>query len=411
MIARVLLTSAGNAPSNNTARSLRAGSASVFIVGCNSDQFVLKKSAADRNYVIPPAGHPRWVRSLQHIVETEAIQLILPTVDDDVAALSRARKRLDRQLFLPGAALLETCQDKYRLIVHLRDHGIAAPATLPVEDLKGVAAIFKRLGPRRPLWCRVRTGAGALGALPVRTPEQARSWIRYWNEMRGVAVDSFILSEFLPGRDFGCQSLWKDGALVLIKTYERLSYLGTGSRPAQVSSVAALAKTVRAPSVVDVCTKAIKLLDPHASGVFSVDLKEDAEGRPCITEINAGRFSSATNIFDLAGEHNMAAMFVRLAAGERIALRQTYDAAEDWYMLRDIDSPPRMFHVSEFFDNVQDACALSCHDGKARRMSDGKLHDQRIEALRPHLHPDRGHRQEPENAGTAARLQDRVGQV
>jgi carbamoyl-phosphate synthase large subunit len=229
--------------------------------------------------------------------------------------------------------------------------------------------------------------------------------------MRGVAVDSFILSEFLPGRDFGCQSLWKDGELVLIKTYERLSYLGTGSRPAQVSSVAALAKTIRDPRVADVCAKAIKLLDPHASGVFSVDLKEDAEGRPCITEINAGRFSSATNVFDLAGEHNMAAMFVRLAAGERIALRQAYDAVEDWYMLRDIDSPPRMFHASEFFDNVQDGWELpSAHDVKARR-NHGKHRHQTNEEKRPDLHPDRGYRQERANARAAARLQDRVGQI
>jgi carbamoyl-phosphate synthase large subunit len=411
MTARVLLTSAGNAPSNNLARSLRAGSTPVFIAGCNSDQFALKKSAADRNYVIPPAGHPHWVRSLRRIVDAEAIQLILPTVDADVADLSRARRQLQRQLFLPNAALLETCQDKYALIKHLRAHGIDAPETFPVDALKDVAGIFKRLK-GGPVWCRVRTGAGALGALPVRTPEQARSWIRYWNEMRGIPVDAFTLSEFLPGRDFGCQSLWRDGELVLIKTYERLSYLGTGSRPAEISSVAALAKAVRDQRVVDVCTQAVEHLDPRASGVFSIDLKENAEGRPCVTEINAGRFSSATNIFDLAGEHNMAALFVRLAAGERIALRQTYDAVDDWYMLRDIDSPPRVFHVSEFFDNVQDAWeSPRSHDVKGRRKAHGKLHRQPIDEIRSHLHQDRGYRQESIDTGIAARLQSRDSQV
>jgi carbamoyl-phosphate synthase large subunit len=411
MTARVLLTSAGNAPSNNLARSLRAGVTPVFIVGCNSDQFALKKSAADRNYTIPPAEHPHWLRSLRRIIDTEAVQLILPTVDADVADLSRARKQLQQQLFLPSAALLATCQDKYALTARLREHGIDAPETVPVNALTDVGAIFRQLK-GRPLWCRVRTGAGALGALPVRTPDQARSWMRYWNEMRDVPVDAFTLSEFLPGRDFGCQSLWRDGELVLIKTYERLSYLGTGSRPAEISSVAALAKAIRDPRVVDVCAKAIKHLDPRASGVFSVDLKENAEGRPCITEINAGRFSSATNIFDLAGEHNMAALFVGLAAGEPIVLREAYDAVEDWYMLRDIDSPPRMFHVSEFFENVQDAWETPRpHDVKNRRKPHGKLHRQSNEKIRPHLHQDRGHRQEPADAGTSPRLQNRVGQV
>lgn len=202
------------------------------------------------------------------------------------------------------------------------------------------------------MWCRVRSGAGALGALPVRTPEQARSWIRYWKEMRGVPVTAFVLSEYLPGRDFGCQSVWKDGRLVLIKTYERLSYIGMGSQPAQVSSVAALAKTVVESKVVDTCVRAIKLLDAKVSGIFSVDLKEDARGIPCITEIGVGRFSSATNIFDLVGKHNMAKTFVQLARGAPVKIEDSYDAVLDWYMLRDLDGPPRIFHASQFSDNI-----------------------------------------------------------
>jgi carbamoyl-phosphate synthase large subunit len=367
MTARVLVTSAGNTASNNFVRSLRAHSEPIFIVGYHDDQFVLKNSSADRNYLIPPAGHPQWLRTLRHVLEVEAVQVIVPTVDEDVIALSHMRKQLDRYLYLPSKSLLETCQDKYHLISLLQGHGLNVPATFPVQDPKDITRIFRKLGGRRPLWCRVRTGAGALGALPVQTPEQARSWIQYWREMRGVAANSFILSEYLPGRDFGCQSIWKDGELLLIKTYERLSYLGTGNRPAEISSVAALAKTVVERKVVDVCARAIRSLDVRVSGVFSVDLKEDVRGIPCITEINAGRFSSATNIFDLVGKHNMAVTFVRLACGEPIELREEYDAVEDWYMLRDIDSPPRIFHVSEFFDNIEDTWQVLGTRGSTKR--------------------------------------------
>ncbi|WP_156918164.1 hypothetical protein [Bradyrhizobium sp. Cp5.3] len=353
MAARLLFTNAGHAPSNNLARSLRRGAEPVFIVGCNDDQFTLKKSDADRHYLVPPVDHPEWSQALRWIVETERLDLIVPTVDSDPDSLSRVRKQLSEYLFLPPTSVLEICRDKYRLNALLRDNGVDAPASHQVKDLRHITKIFQELRGGRPLWCRVRDGAGALGALPVRTPEQARSWIRYWKEMRGVPVSSFMLSEYLPGRDFGCQSLWKDGELVLIKTYERLSYLGTGSQPAQVSSVAALAKTVFEPKVVDTCTRAIRLLDAKVSGVFSVDLKENARGVPCITEINAGRFSSATNIFDLVGKHNMAASFVRLAQGVPVDIEDTYDAAPDWYMLRGIDGAPCIFHASEFSDNIR----------------------------------------------------------
>jgi carbamoyl-phosphate synthase large subunit len=321
--------------------------------------------------LIPPAGHPQWVRALRHVLDAEAIQLIIPTVDADVTVLSHSRNRLHRYLFLPSASLLDACQDKYKLIARLSEQGLDVPATCPVEDPKDITDIFRQLGRTRPLWCRVRTGAGALGALPVQTPEQARSWIRYWGEMRGVSASSFILSEYLPGRDFGCQSLWKDGELILVKTYERLSYLGIGSQPAEISSVAALAKTVAEPRVADTCVKAIRSLDERASGIFSADLKENAKGVPCITEINAGRFSSATNIFDLVGKYNMATTFVQLAGGDSVGLRQVYDAVEDWYMLRDIDGFPRLFPASEFFDNIEDTWQASLGSdptGYQRRM-------------------------------------------
>ena len=91
------------------------------------------------------------------------------------------------------------------------------------------------------------------------------------------------------------------------------------------------------------------------SGIFSTDLKENAAGIPCITEINAGRFSSATNIFDFTGKHNMAVTYVRLARGEPPDMVGEYDVSEDHYMLRDIDALPRMFRAEEFFDAVEDA--------------------------------------------------------
>jgi len=132
-----------------------------------------------------------------------------------------------------------------------------------VTSLAGLEAVFARLPRRAPVWCRVRSGSGSMGALPVKRPEQARSWIAYWNEMRGVPAASFILSEYLPGRDFSCQGVWKDGTLILVKTAERLSYFGGGNNPSGTSSVSQLAKTVFAPRVVEVCVAAIRAIGPE----------------------------------------------------------------------------------------------------------------------------------------------------
>jgi carbamoyl-phosphate synthase large subunit len=356
---RLLVTSAGTGGSNNLIRSLQAGDPSLEIVGCHDDPFILKKSLADRKYLIPTSRRSRWARALRHIIGTEEIDLVIPTTDADVLEVSRIRDALRHRgrdrVFLPRPAAIKRCQDKYHLARFLRVRGLPAPATYPVRNLKRIDDTFRRLGRHSRVWCRIRRGTGSLGAIPVKSPEQARSWIEYWREMRGVPPTSFALSEYLPGRDLGCQSLWKDGRLVLIKTYERLSYLGTGSQPSQISSVAALAKTVVEPRVVETCRKAVAALDRKASGIFSIDLREDARGVACITEVNVGRFSSATTIFDLAGKYNMAVTFVLLALGEVVDVRKAYDAVEDFYMLRDLDAPPDIFHADDFFDGIRDA--------------------------------------------------------
>jgi carbamoyl-phosphate synthase large subunit len=74
-----------------------------------------------------------------------------------------------------------------------------------------------------------------------------------------------------------------------------------------------------------------------------------------VTEINAGRFSSTTNLLDLTGKHNMTAVYLRAARGERVELEDEYDVAEYHYLLRDIDAPPRILREEEFFDGVTDA--------------------------------------------------------
>lgn len=355
MSARLLVTSAGSGASGNLVRSLRAGHPALTIVGCHDDQFILKNSAADRSYLVPPLSHPGWVRAVRRIADAEKIELVIPTSDADVAALSRARRRLPGRLFLPRTATVERCGDKYRLTEWLRARGVPAPRTVRVTDLRHLERIFERLGSPARAWCRIRAGAGSRGATPVAGPDQARSWIGYWRDMRGVAVSAFTLSEYLPGRDLGCQSVWKDGRLALVKTYERLSYLGSASQPSEVSAVGALTKTVCEPGVVETALRAIRAVDRRASGVFAVDLKEDADGVPRVTEINAGRFTSSTNLLDLTGKHNMTAVYLRLARGERVDLHEEYEGTEHHYMLRDLDVVPRVFHADEFFDGVEDA--------------------------------------------------------
>ena len=351
----VLITRAGTGAANNLIRSLRAGDRDLTIIGCHHDRFPLRKSAADTNYLVHTSSHPAFAASLRRVVEGARIDLIIPTTDADVGTLADLADSLECRLFLPQRSVIELCQDKHDLAAFLRACNIPAPLTHAVPSLDGVDEIFQRLAPPVPLWCRVRAGSGALGATPVHSSRQARDWIRWWGEIGAIPAGSFTLSTYLPGRSFSAQSLWKDGRMVVVKTFERLSPFVGGGQPSGVSSVAALARTVREPHIARICTAAIRALDEHASGVYCFDLKGDRDGTPCITEINAGRFSMSTNLYDLAGKHNMATLAVRLALDEPVDIQDEYDATDDYYMVRDGDTVPGVFHADDLFEAFHDA--------------------------------------------------------
>jgi predicted ATP-grasp superfamily ATP-dependent carboligase len=344
---RVLVPGAGSGQSNNLIRGLRAADPGLVIVGIHHDRFTLTQSPADSNFVVPAPGHARLPDALCQLVDRQRIDLLIPTRDWEVALLVSLAPRLRGRLFLPEADVVTLCQDKQRLGAVLEAEGLPVPRTYPITKLDDVGTVFERFPGAATLWCRSRFGADSRAATPVRTPEQARGWIAYWNDIRGLPVDSFTLSEYLPGRDYACQSLWRDGELLLVKTYERLDYLGGYSRPSGVASQSSLAKNVVEPGVVEASARAVRRIAPHASGAFDVDLKARADGTPAITEINAGRFLSSQPIFDFTGVHNMTRVYLQLAFGEPVDLHEVYDAAAGWYMVRDFDALPGIVHEDD----------------------------------------------------------------
>jgi len=346
----VLILEAGHAPGNNLIRSLKAGDPSLVIIGCGESPFFLNKSPAERNYVLP-LSTSAYAAALRRIVETERIDLIIATTDADVLRLACLRGTLRRRAFLPARSVIERCQDKYALTVFLGERGIPVPRTHLITGARKVEELFQRFGSPSTLWCRIRAGSGSAGAIPVRSPEQVRAWLAVWAGMRSLPPEAFTLSEYLPGRDYCVQCIWNKGELVLAKMAERITYLDNGS-PSGQSSMPALAKTVFDPYVIDVCARAIRALHARVSGVFFVDLKENERGDPCITEINAGRFATMTNIHDLAGKHNMAVTYVRVALGKRVRIPNAFDFAEGFYLVRSFDTLPAMVRKEELFTKV-----------------------------------------------------------
>lgn len=362
MSRRILITRAGTGACNNLMASLRHDDPSIVLIGCNADRFVLKLSLAERNFLTAPpdpeGGESRaFDRALRAIIRRANVDFVIPGDDADALLLAQLHERepLPCRTFLPSAKTIALCHDKYSLYLRFRRRRIPVAATISITDRASLKRAWRSLAPRELAWCRARYGCASLGATKVRDPDQAWHWISYWNTMRGVPVEHFTLSEFLPGRDYNVQGIWFEGRLVLIKMFERLSYLNAVQHPSGMGSMPSLAKTVWEPAAIAACESAMRAVDTRAHGIFFFDLKENEAGIPCVTEINASRFATLTNFHDLVGRYNMAGVYARLGCGEAVDIATPYDHSGDYYCVREVDTVAGMFSESELFENIERA--------------------------------------------------------
>jgi biotin carboxylase len=341
---RILVTGAGGNAARNFIASLRMAPEPFYIVGTDTDTFHLACTDADASYVIPRCDEPGYDEALLSIVALERVSLIHPQPDPEVLWLSERRDRFPGLLALPDHSDVVACHDKMHSNRLLTAAGVPAPrsvrvhAHLDFEDT--VDALMGRSG---KVWVRAIRGAGSKAALPVTTGSQAFNWIRYWTANRSCASTDFMLSTFLPGREYAFQSLWYDGELVTSMARERTEYLFGNLMPSGQSSSPSVARTVHSTEVNEVATRAVQAICPRPHGVYCVDLKENDNGTPSVTEINAGRFFTTSNFFAAAGS-NMPYFHMRLAFGQRVDGLPLYNACEpDLYWVRGVDRKPHLF--------------------------------------------------------------------
>jgi len=352
----ILVTDAGSATSNNLIRGLRRAKEDYYIIGTNIDTYSISTSIADKNYKIPRVDSGKdFNLTIRKIIDKEKIDLLIPNSDIEVGALGKNLEQLSVKTLLPSSGAIELCQDKFSLHKFLHKHGHKTAKTYIIKNLNEIEKLFDQLPNNEKLWCRMRIGSGSRGSLPVNKPEQVRFWVKYWNEMRGVPIDYFTLSEFLPGPDYAFQSLWYKGELVCAKTCQRLTYLYGSILPGGTSSTPKIGKLTNSKKVNSTCYKAIKDIDQNATGMFCVDLKEAADGTPYITEINIGRFFTISPAFNNVGKFNMAELFVNLAFGDEVNVPYDQKYSDignaDNYLVREFDSEPLVLSSEQINNN------------------------------------------------------------
>lgn len=338
---RILVTGAGGSPSYNFIKSLRNNprNEQFYIVGTDTEKFHIELSDVNTRYIVPTTSHPEYLSVLNRIVEEEKIDFIHSQPEQEVFYLAKNKRRLKAKTLLPNPKTIEICQNKIALHKVLQENSVTVPQAYHIQSaddlIKGMNALLKT---NQKVWLRAIRGAGSRAALPVINPEHAKMWIDYWHTMKGLTYEDFMVSEFLPGDEYAFQSVWHNGEIIVSQARKRMQYLFGNLFISGQSSSPSVAVTVRNEEVNKTSYNAVRAVDPHATGVFCVDLKTDKKGKIAIMEINAGRFFTTSYFFSKAG-CNMPYYYTLLGLGESISgdLKPFNNLPENLYWIRMMD--------------------------------------------------------------------------
>jgi len=341
---KILVLGAGGPAGYNFIESLRLASEGFFIVGTDANKYHLELSQPDETYLVPLCSEPAYIDAINNIIEEKEIEFIHAQPDVEVKNLSDNRENFHAKVFLPSKKCIDTCQDKFLSAKAWNKAGIPSPETYPISDdsiESDLAKIIQPLG--FPFWVRATSGAGGRGSTLVKNEETAIHWIKYWRS-RDVDWD-FIAQEYLPGKNYAFTSLMKDGKMIISQARERLEYIYPYLAPSGITGTPVVARTVHNDKVNEIATKAITAIDPKASGIFCVDLKENKDGVPYPTEINPGRFFTSSLFFAYAGNQldmpfaNIQYYYVKIGFNESIPkdIPKYNVLPDDLYWIRHID--------------------------------------------------------------------------
>jgi carbamoyl-phosphate synthase large subunit len=267
--------------------------------------------------------------------------VILPEVEVLEWAHCHEEGDLPCPTLLPDLNLARTLVDKASMTRVLNAHGL-----VPKSFSFGRNEVPEETELAFPFWVRSSSGSSGLGALKVSTRTELDNWINI-----NQNVDTFLASEFLPGRNLACKLLYANGKLLRCALAERVQYIMAKVAPSGITGNTSFGRLLNDETPITVARQAMDILFEHCqankNGFFTVDLKEDSNGVPKVTEVNV-RFVAFNQCY-AAGGANLAQDYLDVMTYNREFNQefQRYTFEKDLIFLRDVDEVPIVLKESD----------------------------------------------------------------
>lgn len=187
-------------------------------------------------------------------------------------AKKHAKEPIDLCVPVPDSLVLKYAGKKNTLLPKKSEIALC-------QDKAACAKILGNLAPKT-YWVRDTHGAGGAGAQ--------------------------MASEYLPGRNFSCEVVYFHGEILGHFVKERLSYSVKGTDlPLDKRGSSAVSICRKDDLIAELALEAVNRVAKKPHGAWGIDFKENEEKIPLITEVNAGRFLTASYVYFYMTDYNL----------------------------------------------------------------------------------------------------------
>lgn len=298
-----------------------------------------QKDLFEKAYVVPRCTAHEYWNAMHEIIKENNIEyaVILPELEVMEWSKRAAQMELPVKVLLPSYEIAGLLVDKAKMTKILDPLGLVPPSFSFDRNHTSLEEVFAKLGD--DFWVRSSSGTSGLGSLRVDGIQSLRNWIQI-----NPNVQTFLASQYLSGRNLACKLLYNKGKLVRSACAERVNYIMAKVAPSGITGNTSFGRLLNEPTLVELAISAMEKVFEHSGsakhGFYTVDFKEDENGKAFITEINV-RHVAFTQCF-AAGGANFADDTLRLLKDDATLSKEyvMYEFEEGLIFLRDVDSLP-----------------------------------------------------------------------
>jgi len=248
---------------------------------------------ADEAYRVPLATDSRYLQAIEEICRAVPIDLVIPTIDDELPLFGASRDRFEAigtRVAASDALTARVCNDKFLTDQVLAADGVATAGTYRPGELPGDVTF--------PVFVKPRTGRGGVQAFAAKTPRELEFFVDY--------VEDPVVQRYLDGPEFTIDVLSDfTGEVLSVVPRERVVIrAGTSDR----------GRTSNDPALLDLGVRCAKVL--RFVGAANVQCRV-VDGRPVVFEVNP-RFSGGIPLTVAAGA-DFPRWLIELVLGRRVA--------------------------------------------------------------------------------------------